>query len=466
MRRLTTTLCIIARNEEATIGMAIKSVLALVDEMILIDTGSTDNTRIIAEGYGARVLDVSWEDDFSQARNAALAEATGDWILFLDADEFLEPIRPVEFQRLLHQPGAAGFRMKLSSSREGEAHRSGTTVRLFRNDPTIRYTYPIHEQIEPLLKRWAATQELDIVDSSLTVIHDGLRLERQIHARERNLRILRKALAANPREPYYSYRLACEGIAQLDEEVLPVVGLKSALGYLHQSWTQVQGLDADALRDLPWAPDLGAKICSALLAIDRAQEGRAVIRQLEEIYPDNPGILLQSIAADTQYLHLHAGELAKGATSEIIRLARRKLDRLRATEPLLTEEDSLKRIHGLHSLRYEGELALLEGRVSDAVGLFEDALGKDPSYSFAWLGMAECSRFAGDRKRALKLYLRTITENENNHRAWLRGCDLMREMDFRDNAESWWRKVATLFPEHPAVARQRAQENDREKLPL
>jgi len=84
--------------------------------------------------------------------------------------------------------------------------------------------------------------------------------------------------------------------------------------------------------------------------------------------------------------------------------------------------------------------------------MFERALSLDPEYSFGWMGMAECSRFAGDRKRALKLYLRTVTENENNHRAWLRGCDLMREMGFQDNADSWWRKVVENFPEHPQVA--------------
>ena len=85
------------------------------------------------------------------------------------------------------------------------------------------------------------------------------------------------------------------------------------------------------------------------------------------------------------------------------------------------------------------------------MGYFERALSQDPEYSFAWLGMAECSRFAGDRKRALKLYLRTVTENQLNHRAWLRGCDLMLEMDFHDNAASWWRRVANHFPEHPEV---------------
>ena len=454
MRRKTTTLCLIARNEEATIGMAIKSVLALVDEMILVDTGSTDNTRIIAEGYGARVLDVPWEDDFSLARNAALDEASGDWALVLDADEFLEPIRPVEFQRLLHEPAAAGFRLRLSAGREGGPARLSKSVRLFQNQPEIRYIYPIHEQIEPALKRWATAQDLAILDSDLMVIHDGQRLERLVQGRERNLRILRKALLAHPEEPYFPYRMAYEGIAVLDEEVLPVVGLKSVLGHLHQSWARIESLEPQMLREMIWAPDLGAKICSGLLAVNGVEEARTVIRKLEEVFPENPEILLQSIAADTQYLQLRAGELADETTAEIIALARRKLERLRSAG---SAAPGKLRVHDLYSLRYEGELALLEGRVSEAVGLFEQALSQDPSYSFGWLGMAECSRFAGDSKRALKLYLRTITESQHNHRAWLRGCDLMREMDFLDNAESWWSKVVTLFPEHPAVVRQRVR---------
>ena len=464
MKRKTTTLCVIARNEEATIGMAIKSVLALVDEMILVDTGSTDNTRIIAEGYGARVLDIPWEDDFSHARNAALEEASGDWVLILDADEFLEPIRPVDFQRMLHIPEAAGFRLRLSTGNEDDSSQHTSSIRLFRNHPEVRYIYPIHEQVGPALEHWAAGQVLSILDSDLTVIHDGQRPERSVHGRERNLRILRKALLSHPQEPYFPYRLACDGIALLDAEVLPVVGLKSALAHLHKSWTKIENRDPQGLRDLTWVPDLGAKICSGLLAVDRVDEARAVIRKLEEVFPEDPDILLQSIAADTQYLQFQTGEMADQTKSEIITLARGKLKRLRSTGIGTPDERGPQRVRDLYSLRYEGELALLEGRVSDAVGLFEQALGKDPSYSFGWLGMAECSRFAGDSKRALKLYLRTITESEYNHRAWLRGCDLMREMDFLDNAESWWRKVVTLFPEHPAVSRRRARGNDLETI--
>jgi len=459
MRRKTTTLCVIARNEEATVGTTVKSVLALVDEMILIDTGSTDNTRIIAEGYGARVLDVPWEDDFAVARNAALAEATGDWVLILDADEFLEPIRPVDFQRMLNDPGAAGYRLRISGARESSAGSGTSSLRLFRNHPDVRYRYPIHEQIEPDLDRWARQEGLIIHDSALTVIHDEQRVERQNHARERNLRILRKALAAQPQEPYFAYRLACEGIVELDGEVLPVVGLKSALGYLHQAWTRVDGLDEQQLRDLSWAPDLGAKICSALLAVGKLDDARAVARRLESAFPHSAQVKLQSIAADIRYLVEQGSELPYATTAELTTLTRRKLEGLRAQTRAALDAGLKPEVPVQYVLRCLGELALAEGRVSEAFGAFEQALSLDPSYSFGWLGMAECSRFAGDRKRALKLYLRTITESEYNHRAWLRGCDLMRQMDFRDNAESWWRKVATLFPEHPEVMRQDALEN-------
>lgn len=460
MRRKTTTLCVIARNEEATIGTAVKSVLALVDEMILVDTGSTDNTRIIAEGYGARVLDVPWEDDFAQARNAALAEATGDWILVLDADEFLEPIRPVEFQRLLHDPAAAGYRLRVSTSREGGVATDTCSLRLFRNHPDVRYRYPIHERIEPALEHWARGECLMVLDAPLTVIHDVQRVERQNVARERNLRILRKALAERPQEPYFSYRLACENIIELDSEVLPVVGLKKALGYLHQAWTRVEGLGAEELRDLSWAPDLGAKICSALLAVDKVEQARKVARRLESAFPDSATICLQAVSADIRYLDQQASELPYAVTGELMQLARRKLETLQRR---MREKIALGRAPEIplhYILRCQGELSLVEGRVADAVGAFEQALSLDPTYSFGWLGMAECSRFAGDRKRALKLYLRTITESELNHRAWLRGCDLMRQMDFRDNAESWWRKVSTLFPEHPEVLRQPNHETE------
>lgn len=450
MKRQTVSLCVIARNEEATIGMAIKSVLAVVDEVIVVDTGSSDNTRIIAEGYGARVIDLAWSDDFSAARNVALDEASCDWVLVLDADEFLQPVRPVEFQRMLHDPGVAGYRLGQGGGNELDPPRP-LSLRLFRNVPQVRYQYPIFEQIEPGLTRWAQTQGLVVVDSGLVVLSENDSDDRRSRQRERNLRILRKALAAYPSEPYFPYLLASEGITCLDDEVLPVAGLNRSLGYLNQSWRLVSRLPARERKSLPWLPDLGVKVASGLLTQGRINEAWPVIRQVARLFPDDPEVRLQEAVVDLRSLEkLVHDDPDETRAQRVVRLEA-TLQALAAAPEAARRSGDRSRIHNLYPLRYLGELALLDGRVSTAVGYFEQALSRDPEYSFGWLGMAECSRFAGDRKRALKLYLRTVTESQWNHRAWLRGCDLMLEMDFQDNAASWWRRVANSFPEHPEV---------------
>ena len=283
MNRQTVTLCMIVRDEESAIGMTIKSVLALVDEVIVVDTGSQDNTRIIAEGYGARVLEMLWADDFAAARNVALAEASSDWILVLDADEQLQPIRPVEFQQLLLERQVAGYRLQIVSPRNelaghplrGVAHRSLRSVRLFRRAEEVRYEHPIREQIDPSLDAWAAARSMLISDSPLTIMHEGFRPEKRACKRERNLRILRKEIIAHPDQPYFGYQLGVEELTLQDGEALPVAGLSVACGLLEAAWRRgltIAGLaichadgalcaadasNLEALRDDPGAPLLG-----------------------------------------------------------------------------------------------------------------------------------------------------------------------------------------------------------------
>ncbi len=444
----------IARDEEATIGMTIKSVLALVDEVIVVDTGSRDNSRIIAEGYGARVIDLPWSDDFSVVRNATLAEATGDWILVLDADEHLQPIRPVEFQRLLHDDRVAGYRLNLVCS--CGAKSSYKSVRLFRNHSQIRYRYPVYEQIQPALAIWAQAAGQTIQDASLTILHDGNDQDKRSQRRDRNQRILRRAQIDYPDEPYFDFRLAGESIVLLDDEVLPVAGLNMVINHLDGAWRKAAELPDAERRTLPYGPDLTARFCAALLACERIPQARRLLAEGRELFGDHPALLLQSVAATARYLHEYSESLADAEKADLLAAARRDIHVLQAArlDTLTTPMDS--RCQTLYPLRYLGELALFERRVSKAAEFFEKALTIDNAYSFAWLGLAECARYAGDRKRALKLYLRAVTENEWNHQAWLRGCTLLEELDFRDNAASWRHKVGIHFPEHPSVRDQGA----------
>ena len=89
MARLT--LCLIARNEEEMLPGCLASVRGVVDEVVVVDTGSTDRTRQVAAEAGALVLDRPWDDDFAAPRNLALSRATAGWVLALDADERLAP---------------------------------------------------------------------------------------------------------------------------------------------------------------------------------------------------------------------------------------------------------------------------------------------------------------------------------------------------------------------------------------
>ena len=88
---ITISLCMIVKNEEDTLGRCLDSIKGLIDEVVIVDTGSTDRTKDIAKEYTDKIFDFEWIDDFSAARNYSFSKATMDYILWLDADDiFME----------------------------------------------------------------------------------------------------------------------------------------------------------------------------------------------------------------------------------------------------------------------------------------------------------------------------------------------------------------------------------------
>ena len=87
----TLSVCIIVKNEAALLGRCLNSIKSAADEIVVVDTGSTDNTVEIAESMGAKVVCTQWRDDFAWARNISIEHATGSWILWLDADDVVPP---------------------------------------------------------------------------------------------------------------------------------------------------------------------------------------------------------------------------------------------------------------------------------------------------------------------------------------------------------------------------------------
>lgn len=216
-------LCMIVKNEEANMARCLNSVSGIADEIIIVDTGSSDNTRQIAHKYGAKVHFHPWAEDFSAARNASLELATGDWILFLDADEELAPGSAEALRQIVEAGSGAGVQDSTETEgyfikiinyigSDGWVETSPDLVfRFFRNRPGYRFHGAIHEQIaDVILER---NREAGFkVEEKITIIHYGY-LDGEIKTKNkkgRNLGIIQKELEAHPDDRLLSYHFGVE----------------------------------------------------------------------------------------------------------------------------------------------------------------------------------------------------------------------------------------------------------------
>src|SRR5271166_1559682 len=166
-------LCMIVKNEEANLPACLDCVADLVDEIVAVDTGSTDRTREVAADRGARVFDFPWIDDFAAARNETLRQATGEWIFWLDADDRLDEDNRRRLRSLLSglTDENAGYVMKCLciSTEKGRSVSVFDHVRLFRNRPGVAWEYRIHKQVRPSLERL----HYAIHPSAVEILHVG-----------------------------------------------------------------------------------------------------------------------------------------------------------------------------------------------------------------------------------------------------------------------------------------------------
>lgn len=194
----TISLCMIVKNEEAVLARCLESVRDLVDEIVLVDTGSTDHTKGIAARYTNRIYDFPWRDDFAAARNFSFEQASMDYCLWLDADDLLLPADREKFramkETLLPQADVVMLPYHTAFDSEGRPTFSYYRERVVRNDPRWRWRGAVHEAITPSgLVLYAA--------AAVTHRKEGPGYP------DRNLRIfeglLTRGQALEPREQFY-----------------------------------------------------------------------------------------------------------------------------------------------------------------------------------------------------------------------------------------------------------------------
>jgi tetratricopeptide (TPR) repeat protein len=197
------TAALIVRDESRFIEGCLESLVGRVDEIVLVDTGSRDDTIAKALQFPIKLYQFDWCDDFSAARNFALEQATGNWILYIDADErFAIPQREM-LGRVLGDDSKVAWRLRLHPRIDWTAYAE---LRLFRNDPRIRFRGAIHERVHDSVDVVVRSDKMEIGDCELVLQHVGYE-DDQARKNPRNIPLLRARLAGDPKHLYSWWHL-------------------------------------------------------------------------------------------------------------------------------------------------------------------------------------------------------------------------------------------------------------------
>ena len=335
--------CYIVKNEAANLPRSLGTVTGFADELIVADTGSEDASKEIAARAGAKVLEFTWQDDFATAKNFALDTATGDWIIFLDADEgFLHPasVRAAVEELDAVRPALDAVMVEMVEIDVDDGEREigrDRLPRLFRRLPELRYQGRIHENIA----RMNGPLRLGFADDRLSLYHTGYSSRIMRRKVERNLRLLQKDMAEFGETPRHypgladcyfglkDYQKALKyAILSLDS---PIDTVAARSNYFHTAiesmrqlgWdlTEMLALAERAIAEFPQKPEFYGERGMILCGMGRLKEARVSLQRAAALYehPEDEGLeagYYSPRAASIVYARL--GELAAlaGDTAE------------------------------------------------------------------------------------------------------------------------------------------------------
>ena len=187
--------CYIVKNEAINLAKSIKSLKNQVNEIVVVDTGSTDNTIVVARKLGAKIYSFPWQDDFSQARNFALSKAKGDWLILLDADEYFTAKTAGNIRQVIRQAQQADgllIQMVNYDVDKAEIQDYFYQLRIVRNQQGLHYEGKIHEELK--LSEGKSMKFFRIPPEMLEIYHTGYASSVSRQKLERNLKLLQQAV--------------------------------------------------------------------------------------------------------------------------------------------------------------------------------------------------------------------------------------------------------------------------------
>jgi tetratricopeptide (TPR) repeat protein len=265
------TAALIVRDESRFIEECLESLVGRADEIVLVDTGSRDDTIEKALRFPVTLHQFDWRDDFSAARNFALDQATGGWILYIDADERFDVLRSEMLRDVLADDRKIAWNLRFHPRVDWTAYAE---LRLFRNDPRIRFRGVIHERVHEGVDAVAHEDGKEIGDCQLALRHVGYEND-QSRKNPRNIPMLRRRLDRDPDHLYSWWHLGqCLHLAGDDE---------GALAAWSSGTAAAQRLPP-ASRKLSDAQSADALI---KLHLRRGDDVTALLREARALYPEH-----------------------------------------------------------------------------------------------------------------------------------------------------------------------------------
>jgi glycosyltransferase involved in cell wall biosynthesis len=359
-KRATVSLTMIVRNEEKNLPRCLESVRGLFDQIVVVDTGSTDRTKKIAASFGARVVDFAWIDDFAAARNVALDHATGDYAFWLDADDVIEPPERKKLETLLkdlRKGSQEAYVLRCFSTMADGGDLAVDHPRLFPRLPGIRWERRVHEVINSALDR-AGTP---IVWTDIIIRHGGY-ADPAVHERkrQRTLALLHKELAERPDDPFIYYYLGTLSFERGRwQEALGnfILGLAK--------WGTTQSIACKLFAMIAWTNQ----------KLDLYGESLRVSDEGLTHFPDSGELLFRKAIA---LRYLHRPSEAEACFNRILGLGRPNT--LYSVEP------------GIFGYKTRGNLAIIAQERGDypiARAHWQEVLGERPGYPEALRRLAE-----------------------------------------------------------------------------
>ncbi|GAC1322118.1 MAG: hypothetical protein NVSMB25_16860 [Thermoleophilaceae bacterium] len=274
---LTLSLCMIVKDEEEMLPRCLAAAAPAVDEIVIVDTGSSDRTVEIAESFGARVIHHEWTGSFAEARNVSLEAATGDWLMYLDADEVLVADDAPRIRELTGKVWREAFFL-VETNFTGELE-DGTAVthqalRVWRNRPRYRFEGRLHEQFAHALPGYLPER---LESTTVRVEHYGyLGVVRDAKEKtRRNIELLERQAAEGVDTPFQAFNLGSEYGAVGDE--------RRALEQFQKAWRM---LEDDHQRTLyPYVPSLSSRYVKALRVCGELDAARAQADEGLRLFP-------------------------------------------------------------------------------------------------------------------------------------------------------------------------------------